>query len=124
MMRTLILISLLVVLAAVGHAQVPLAQQSTAALQDRYEALQTAFEQTYDPVKGDAILAEQEPISEELTRRNLSRVHATSASLETGIVLFAQHQDVTDKAAARAKWCHQTPWRLIRRYHEPQWCRE
>jgi cell division protein FtsB len=124
MMRTLILISLLVVLAAVGHAQVPLAQQSTAALQDRYEALQTAFEQTNDLVQLDAILAEQTPIGDELTRRDVAQIHATSAALETGIVLFAQHQDVTDKAAARAKWCHQTPWRLIRRYHEPQWCRE
>ena len=124
MMRALILISLFALFTAVGHAQIPLAQQSYDTLHARYEALQTVYWQTNDLVQLDAILAEQTPIGDELTRRDVAQIHATSAALETGIILFAQHQDAIKQAAARAKWCHQTPWRLIRGYHEPRWCQE
>jgi hypothetical protein len=102
-------------------SQVPLDQQSIAALEARYDVLQSAYWQTNDLSKLEGINSELVPIRHELDRRFQAQIQANTVVMQDALPeVLAKIK--ANHAVAYARWCHQTLWRRIKRYHEPEWC--
>jgi len=106
-----------------AYAQTPaLDQQTTEQLEQRYEDLIRQISASYDPATVAELDRQAEAINKILTARNLAALHANTAQFEQ--VQLQIGQTVHEMNLwARRKWCHQTFWRLLRRYQEPAWCR-
>jgi hypothetical protein len=57
------------------------------------------------------------------TACNLAALQANTAAFDQ---LAPRLEQLTAEinALARKKWCHQNPWRFIRGYREPKWCKQ
>jgi hypothetical protein len=104
------------------HSQVEmLALQPTEALQARYNALQDAYWKTNDLATLKSILAEEDPISNELIRRDIAQIRENTIELQEGYPCLVVDA-ITAAAQAQVKWCHHTFRDWLLRYHEPDWC--
>ncbi|MHB1673788.1 MAG: hypothetical protein ACYCSP_06005 [Acidobacteriaceae bacterium] len=123
--KILVFASLAFLLIALAHSAVAqessLSQESFTALQQKFDVVSAQMWATKDVQQLDALLAQRQAIGDELTKRDRAAFEADDAAFESlGAQIAAV--DVEMQALARKKWCHTSPWRLLRRYRQPAWC--
>jgi hypothetical protein len=108
--------------------QAALAQLKTFFEQDTFEQLQVTYNDlnkqyfaATDDKQRDWLNAELNVASDVLTEKNLAVLRGNDAAFE-GLAVQINEATVELNRLAHKKWCHQTPWRLIRGYREPAWC--
>ena len=105
---------------AIPHGQ---AQVTTDQLNSELNAVTIQILTTKDQSKLSILVAREQSLVDELTTRNRAQLQENTVKMEKLATTFQSAdkplQDIADK-----KWCHTNPWRWIRRYRKPDWCRQ